>query len=116
MSLTARSRVIQCAVPMLRVSAGQMIYVAVEANEICSFAHVTAGEIFAYGYATHGNMDKSMDAYAAADGGRYRLWLVADGYALENPAMLCATYDPKARKTDVFAYAEYCSGRLSAGS
>ena len=106
----SEERVIQCAVPMLRVSAGQMIYVAVEANEICSFAHVTAGEIFAYGYATHGNMDKSMDAYAAADGGRYRLWLVADGYALENPAMLCATYDPKARKTDVFAYAEYCSG------
>ena len=99
---------ISCAVPMLHVKSGQTVYVAVEANAICSFAHTNSEEHFAYDYATNGNMDKSMDAYAVEGGWRYRLWLVADGYAVENAAMLYSVYDPSERKTDVFAYAEYC--------
>lgn len=83
---------ISCAVPMLHVKSGQTVYVAVEANAICSFAHTNSEEHFAYDYATNGNMDKSMDAYAVEGGGRYRLWLVADGYAVENAAMLARLF------------------------
>lgn len=79
---TGEAKDITCNLPLTYLEKGRVIYVAINANVVCTHCFSEQFGVATYGYSTNGNMSDSLEKISSIPGGTSRLWLIMDGYSL----------------------------------